>query len=1156
MPSNTIVLTNDKHYQDIASAIRSKNGLSTQYKPSQMAEAINALVVSGTITLQNKTVNPAETQQSITHDDGYMGLGTVTVNAIQTETKTVTENGNVFPSTGKYLTRVTVNVPQGSTIVNQDKSVTPTESEQSVTYDNGYTGLGTVTVGAISSTYVGSGITQRSSTDLSASGATVTVPAGYYSSQATKSVSTMTLPTSTSGTSSGTSKATVSRSTSDQYINIPTGYNSTASYYKISAVADGTAGTPTATKGTVSDHSISVTPSVTNTTGYITGGTKTGTAVTVSASELVSGKKEITSNGDNIDVTSYAQVKVAVPTGSTINNQDKSVSPTESEQEVTYDSGYTGLGTVTVGAISSTYVGSGITQRSSTDLSASGDTVTVPAGYYSTQATKSVSSMTLPTSTSATSSGTSKATVSRSTSDQYINIPTGYNSAAAYYKISAVANGSATNSGTASASSATVSTGTNTISLSKAVSITPTVTEGYISSGTAGSVTVTLTGSVTTKGATTYTPSTSDQTISSGTYLTGTQTISGDADLTAGNIKQGVTIFGVEGTYAGQSINNQAKSFTPDETGAEITPDSGYTGLSKVTVSAIPNDYVGSGIDRRSSTDLTASRNTINVPAGYYAEASSKAVSSGSVKTPTLHDSVAPTISVSSSGLITATTPNIGISFGGNEGYIYSSTETGTIQVSTSGYAYQATEQLTTKGATTYTPTTTAQTIASGTYLTGTQTISGDADLVAGNIKSGVTIFGVEGTYSGASINNQNKTVTPTTSEQSITADAGYTGLGTVTVEAMPTMTLPTSASSSATSGYTSKATIGRSTSDQYINIPTGYNSAGAYYKVSAVANGSVTAPSSISGTSATVSTGTNTLTLTKTVSVTPNVTTAGYISSSTAGDSSVSLTASVTVDPTPTASGATVTIPAGYYTAQTTKSVSSMTLPSSTSGTSSGTSKATITPSTSAQYLNIPTGYNSTAQYYTISAMSSMTLPSSTSSTSSGTSKATITPSTSAQYLNIPTGYNGTAQYYTISAMPSGSATGPSSLSGSSATVSTGTNTITLTKTGVTTTPTVSAGYVASATASTATVSLTASVTTKAAATITPGTTDQTIASGTYITGTQTISGDADLVATNIISTANIFGVQGSVVIQKYYTGSSAPSSSTGSNGDIYLQS
>lgn len=78
----------------------------------------------------------------------------------------------------------------------------------------------------------------------------------------------------------------------------------------------GTAGTPSASKGTVSNHSVSVTPSVTNSTGWIAGGTKTGTAVTVSASELDSGTKSVTSNGTGIDVVGYAAVDVAVPTGS------------------------------------------------------------------------------------------------------------------------------------------------------------------------------------------------------------------------------------------------------------------------------------------------------------------------------------------------------------------------------------------------------------------------------------------------------------------------------------------------------------------------------------------------------------------------------------------------------------------------------------------------------------------------------------------------------------------------------------------------------------------------------------------------------------------------------------------------------------------------
>ena len=217
---------------------------------------------------------------------------------------------------------------------------------------------------------------------------------------------------------------------------------------------------------------------------------------------------------------------------------------------------------------------------------------------------------------------------------------------------------------------------------------------------------------------------------------------------------------------------------------------------------------------------------------------------------------------------------------------------------------------------------------------------------------------------------------------------------------------------------------------------------------------------------------------------------------------------------------------------------------------------KTNISPTTSSQTISPDSGYDGLSSVQ-INAMPTMTLPTSASSsaTSGYSSKATISRSTSDQYINIPTGYNSAGAYYKVNAVANGSATGPSSLSGSSATVSTGTNTITLTKTGVTTTPTVNAGYVSTATSSTATIALTASVTTKAAATITPGTSNQTIASGTYLTGAQTIEGDADLVASNIISTANIFGVQGSVVIQHYYTGTETPSSSTGVNGDIYLK-
>lgn len=58
------------------------------------------------------------------------------------------------------------------------------------------------------------------------------------------------------------------------------------------------------------------------------------------------------------------------------------------------------------------------------------------------------------------------------------------------------------------------------------------------------------------------------------------------------NIKNGVTILGVEGTYSGQSISVEAnKNATPSLTGAvEVTPSTGFDYLAKVTVAQIRVD--------------------------------------------------------------------------------------------------------------------------------------------------------------------------------------------------------------------------------------------------------------------------------------------------------------------------------------------------------------------------------------------------------------------------------------------------------------------------------------------------------------------------------------------------------------------------------------
>lgn len=144
---------------------------------------------------------------------------------------------------------------------------------------------------------------------------------------------------------------TVTPSTSQQVFN-----SSSVDGYKpvtVEAMPSGTEGTPTATKGTVSNHSVSVTPSVTNSAGYISGGTHTGTAVTVTASELESGTKSISANGTNIDVTGYAAVDVAVPSSAPNLQAKTNISPSTSSQTIQPDNGYDGLSSVQINAMPS-----------------------------------------------------------------------------------------------------------------------------------------------------------------------------------------------------------------------------------------------------------------------------------------------------------------------------------------------------------------------------------------------------------------------------------------------------------------------------------------------------------------------------------------------------------------------------------------------------------------------------------------------------------------------------------------------------------------------------------------------------------------------------------------------------------------------------------
>ena len=183
--------------------------------------------------------------------------------------------------------------------VPSNTTVTPTTSSQTIGGAN-YMMEGPVTVAAMPSGSVSASATKGSVSNhaISVTPTATVGTAGYLAAGSTNGTA---VSVSASELVSGT--YTVDSSGTKDVTN-----------YASASVPAGSA-TASATKGSVSNHSITVTPSVTRTAGWVTAGSANGTAVTVSASELVSGSETKTANG-TYDVTNLAQLIVDVQGGS------------------------------------------------------------------------------------------------------------------------------------------------------------------------------------------------------------------------------------------------------------------------------------------------------------------------------------------------------------------------------------------------------------------------------------------------------------------------------------------------------------------------------------------------------------------------------------------------------------------------------------------------------------------------------------------------------------------------------------------------------------------------------------------------------------------------------------------------------------------------
>lgn len=261
-----------------------------------------------------------------------------------------------------------------------------------------------------------------------------------------------------------------------------------------------------------------------------------------------------------------------------------------------------------------------------------------------------------------------------------------------------------------------------------------------------------VTGTIARNAGGTFTPTTIEQSVGvEHKYMEGDIKIAGDSNLVAGNIKKGVSIFGVTGALDSSGIDTSDATATA---GDILNGKTAYVKGSKIT----------GDIEVKEGQRFTPTKDGTTLPAGYYSGETGKENAiegdnnfvAGNIKKGVAIWNVTGTYEGETPEGLTPENIKAGVEIAGVTGTFTSDATAAAGEILTGKTAYvngnKVTGTIASKGAQTYTPGTSDQTIANGQYLIGDQTIKGDANLVAENIKQGVSIFGVTGTNAGGKV--------------------------------------------------------------------------------------------------------------------------------------------------------------------------------------------------------------------------------------------------------------------------------------------------------------------------------------------------------------------------------------------------------------------